>query len=84
MRCEITCEKTGISSTEPAHWLEILQWIAFSKPKLEHNKSLILPKSTKIKSVGNYLKKKIQNQGAAGHVFQNSSFQFGGDQKYYT
>ena len=44
----------GTTSTEPAHYLEIVQSIAFSNPEEKYNKNLIQLKNTKIKSAAEY------------------------------
>ena len=58
LRREITCEKMGFASAKPAHCLERLQSIAFSKLEVENNKNLIQLKNTKIKSVVDYCEEK--------------------------
>ena len=48
----------GITSAKPAHCLEILKSIAFSKQKQEYNKNLFQLKNAKIKSVVHYCEEK--------------------------
>ena len=54
LRREVTCEKMGITLAERSHCLEILQAIAYSHTKDEHNSNVNLLRNTKIKSVIDY------------------------------